>query len=826
MNGGDRINEIYYGKLLSKESQEQAQSRIDWICRHVTGSTVLDIGCSQGIVSILLARKGKTVTGVDVSEEAINYARQEIALETIGTQERITLLHSDALQYDFGANSYDVVIMGQLIEHVENRRAFLDLARRVCCSSGRVIITTPFGLLDSPDHKWTFYPHSFMLLVAPFFEPNEFEVIGKRICFTGTPRRAVKDIEDAEIFHMLKPELLERIYGLSEREFERVERYNHNKWIARSKRIEKLESGKERVGSRLKELKENAEKAESRIKELEGNMEIAETRIKEIAGDREQAGVLIKDLTEDKKKAETRIKELESEIEQAGGRIEELTADNEKARSRIKEIEKQRDSLRGKILKAEDRYEQIRLSSKYCIGDAIGRAVRPSRDTIALPILLYRIYRRYRLKKESYREQICEKNGKKTHGITAIPTNHKADKAKSDIDSYTNIPHNGKAVYSTPEHVSIAPAIKTNKRVKNARILFMPTNGAGLGHVTRLLAIARRLIKDTRISECVFLTTSDALNIFRKEGFTAYHYPSPDLLRDRIKSKGWNNGIKNILTMIMHDHEINAFIFDGVFPYAGMLDTITRNEDLFAIWVKRGMLKPGVDDRVNKAKKSFDVLIVPGEVGQKNLSRDSSGMIIVPPIVYLDKQELLPREIALDNLGLDPKKKTVFIQPAAGNVKSVITEVETIIDTLKKYDGLQIVLTESIISKTGFSNFKDVRIIRGYPLSIYYLAFDFAICAAGYNTFAEMLYFGIPSIFVPRTEAQSDDQLSRAMICEVTGTGLVLHPFSQQRAEKHIETMLDEEKNAEYRKRCSNQSCINGADVAVSVIKDLILTEE
>ncbi|GAG32235.1 unnamed protein product, partial [marine sediment metagenome] len=38
-------------------------------------------------------------------------------------------------------------------------------------------------------------------------------------------------------------------------------------------------------------------------------------------------------------------------------------------------------------------------------------------------------------------------------------------------------------------------------------MLFMPTNGAGLGHVTRLLAIARRLKTDARITEIIFLTT-------------------------------------------------------------------------------------------------------------------------------------------------------------------------------------------------------------------------------------------------------------------------------------------------------------------------------
>ena len=52
---GDRIWEAYSGKL-GNTMMKSSKGRIDWICSKVEGSYVLDVGCSQGISSIILAK--------------------------------------------------------------------------------------------------------------------------------------------------------------------------------------------------------------------------------------------------------------------------------------------------------------------------------------------------------------------------------------------------------------------------------------------------------------------------------------------------------------------------------------------------------------------------------------------------------------------------------------------------------------------------------------------------------------------------------------------------------------------------------------------------
>ena len=62
----DRVGEVYKGEIFSEEAQQMCRERVDWICSNAQGARVLDLGCSQGIVSLLLAQKGYSVVGVDI----------------------------------------------------------------------------------------------------------------------------------------------------------------------------------------------------------------------------------------------------------------------------------------------------------------------------------------------------------------------------------------------------------------------------------------------------------------------------------------------------------------------------------------------------------------------------------------------------------------------------------------------------------------------------------------------------------------------------------------------------------------------------------------
>jgi len=68
--------------------------------------TLLDVGCGSGQSAIPAARKGMKVTGIDVAENLIQYARNRCAEENINARFDV----GDAENLPYADNSYDVVI--------------------------------------------------------------------------------------------------------------------------------------------------------------------------------------------------------------------------------------------------------------------------------------------------------------------------------------------------------------------------------------------------------------------------------------------------------------------------------------------------------------------------------------------------------------------------------------------------------------------------------------------------------------------------------------------------------------------------------------------
>lgn len=360
--------------------------------------------------------------------------------------------------------------------------------------------------------------------------------------------------------------------------------------------------------------------------------------------------------------------------------------------------------------------------------------------------------------------------------------------------------------------------IKSDKNLSVNRILFMPTNGSGLGHLTRTLAIARRLKQTHQNVEIIFFTTSFALKLIIEEGFLAYHFPSMNLNPVNVNQKEVDNAIEDQLTSIIIRHNIDTLVFDGVYPYAYLVNTIEKINSLNAIWIQRGMHKSGKSKIILEREKFFNLIIVPGEANKNNDTLQSdTNFRYCPPIIYLNKEELLLRDLILKMWNLDPNKKTVYIQLGEGlnyNVNSLIYKV---VEQLKCKKDLQIVLGESIIAHKRYHVDPDIFIIRDYPNSIYFNAFDFAIITGSYNIFHETIYFGVPTIIFPIQETGTDDHLARANIALKLETGFVFTDFDDLKFDRAVSQLLDPNINKQMRKNTENLF-ENGAELAAQYI--------
>jgi SAM-dependent methyltransferase len=72
------FNSHYYHILYQHRNERDAEVFLDHLLEYlkpVPGSSMLDLGCGKGRHSVYLNNKGYTVTGIDLSEESIQYCR-------------------------------------------------------------------------------------------------------------------------------------------------------------------------------------------------------------------------------------------------------------------------------------------------------------------------------------------------------------------------------------------------------------------------------------------------------------------------------------------------------------------------------------------------------------------------------------------------------------------------------------------------------------------------------------------------------------------------------------------------------------------------------
>jgi SAM-dependent methyltransferase len=98
---------------------------------------VLDAGCGTGYGSAELAKNAASVLGIDLSAEAIEYARAEYPLPNLRFEQ------GDCTSLPAADASLDLVVAFEVIEHLENWRGLLHEARRVLAPGGQFIVSTP-----------------------------------------------------------------------------------------------------------------------------------------------------------------------------------------------------------------------------------------------------------------------------------------------------------------------------------------------------------------------------------------------------------------------------------------------------------------------------------------------------------------------------------------------------------------------------------------------------------------------------------------------------------------------------------------------------------
>ena len=301
-------------------------------------------------------------------------------------------------------------------------------------------------------------------------------------------------------------------------------------------------------------------------------------------------------------------------------------------------------------------------------------------------------------------------------------------------------------------------------------VLFYTDNGFGLGHLTRQAAVASRA---RGMFRPVFLTMSAGYRLLRQLGLPTEYFPSYGVLG--VSKQQWKPLMEQRVLEAIRLTGAKAVVVDHVSPPRIFEYLRSKTSGVKFIWSRRGLWRPGRNLSALDLSDSFDLIVEPGDVAspldQGPTSVRSQEVIPIDPVVLVDRDEFLSREEARDQLGIPLSGRAVFINFGDSNpaeVENLVSMTKSTADRFAK-DDIHFFSPLHPLHRVQSPGTDGVMMKPVYPAARYLNAFDGAVSSAGYNSFHELVGSGVPSVFVPRSNSQIDDQARRAEFAALSG---------------------------------------------------------
>jgi predicted glycosyltransferase len=374
-------------------------------------------------------------------------------------------------------------------------------------------------------------------------------------------------------------------------------------------------------------------------------------------------------------------------------------------------------------------------------------------------------------------------------------------------------------------------------------ILFYAVNGLGLGHLTRLLAIAREIRKKAPNLTPLFLVSSEAAQVVYQEGFACYKVPSKTSAQlVGLSRKKLTQSYLQILHALIGIYQPKAIVVD-TFPLGALQELggiLGANLGMKKIFVHRE--QKNLTPQKIEIQRFYDLIIAP--------HRENTAQIPVPDpkklcwtgeILIRNAAELLPREEARKIIGVLASKKLLFLNLGGGGDKTTRENYHLIFEKIRDFKAKNKNLNFDIFfpraplslrNETAF--LADIEALKAegisifqieyYPIAELMLAFDGAISAAGYNTFHELLQAQVPTLFLPKARGY-DDQMARAQKAAAVKAAFCLLETELATSKNWVEMLFSELFNIKKvldKNKMTELVASNGAHKAAQAILDLL----
>lgn len=145
-NFSDKGSEMFNHEGRRRKAETMVRVLAKQLGEPLSSLSVLNVGGSAGIIDEYLSRYFSNVTGIDIDEKAIDYAKKMFR------KDGLTFEVGDALDTHFSSECFDVVICSQVYEHVADANVLMDEIFRILKPGGVVYFAAGNRLMFNEPH--------------------------------------------------------------------------------------------------------------------------------------------------------------------------------------------------------------------------------------------------------------------------------------------------------------------------------------------------------------------------------------------------------------------------------------------------------------------------------------------------------------------------------------------------------------------------------------------------------------------------------------------------------------------------------------------------
>ncbi|HEX2960122.1 MAG TPA: glycosyltransferase [Chitinispirillaceae bacterium] len=132
----------------------------------VEGPMALEMACGKGDMSVVIARKEVMVHGIDIKPDRIAIAQKTAQAQNVSNKTKFEV--GDATKTIFADDSFDSVIISELIERIKDPHLIINEAMRVAKPGGLLLISVSDGPDPNPDHIRCFFKESLKIELSQY----------------------------------------------------------------------------------------------------------------------------------------------------------------------------------------------------------------------------------------------------------------------------------------------------------------------------------------------------------------------------------------------------------------------------------------------------------------------------------------------------------------------------------------------------------------------------------------------------------------------------------------------------------------------------------